>query len=62
MNLKKYYEKLDSKTLFINKVCYRTGVSAMTVRNWIRFGMKPKNPNHITILSEETGIEEDKLW
>ena len=62
MNLKNYYEKLENKTLFINKVCYRIGVSSMTVRNWIRFGMKPKNPNHILILSEETGIDAKKLW
>lgn len=66
MTLQGYYLSLPEatcpKTEFLNKVADKCGVSLSTVRNWIRFGMKPSNPNHIVILSELTGIEASDLW
>ncbi len=66
MTLQSYYEGLPDaefpKTNFINTIVSKTGVSAVTVRNWIFYGMKPANENHIGVLVEITGIPADKLW
>lgn len=66
MTLKGYYKNLpDSthpKTEFINEITKRTGVSFTAARNWVIYGMKPNNPEHISILSEITGIPPEKLW
>lgn len=66
MTLRGYYDELPDavypKTNFINEVVRKTGVSAATVRNWISYGMKPANENHIKVLSELTGIPSEKLW
>lgn len=60
--LKKYYEDLANKTSFINEVCYKTGRSSATIRNWIKYGMKPADSKDVDILAEITGIEKSKLW
>lgn len=60
--LRKYYDGLDNKTSFVNEVCYKTGRSAATVRNWIKYGMKPADSKDVDILSEVTGIPVEKLW
>lgn len=66
MTLKDYYLSLPDasypKTEFINKIALETGVTASTVRNWIKYGMKPNSKEHVAILSRETGIPEDELW
>ena len=66
ITLQDYYENLPDaeypKTNFINSVVSKTGVSAATVRNWIFYGMKPANENHIDVLVEITGIPAEKLW
>lgn len=66
ITLQDYYENLPDaeypKTNFINSVVSKTGVSASTVRNWIFYGMKPANENHIDVLVEITGIPAEKLW
>ena len=66
MTLQGYYENLPDaeypKTNFINSVVSKTGVSAATVRNWIFYGMKPANENHIKVLVEVTGIPANELW
>jgi len=66
MSLKTYYEKLKRetppKTAFVEEIAQRCAVNETTVRNWIKYGMKPSNPAHIDILSELTGIAKDKLW
>lgn len=66
MTLRGYYESLPDatcpKTDFINEIASRTGVTSSTVRNWIFYGMKPANENHIGVLVEVTGIPADKLW
>lgn len=66
MTLRGYYESLPDatcpKTDFINEVASKTGVTSSTVRNWIFYGMKPANENHIGVLVEVTGIPADKLW
>jgi hypothetical protein len=66
MTLRGYYESLPDatcpKTDFINEIASKTGVTSSTVRNWIFYGMKPANENHIGVLVEITGIPADKLW
>lgn len=61
-----YYQNLpDSthpKTEFINEIAKKTGVSSTAVRNWIMYGMKPNKPEHISVLSEITGISPENLW
>lgn len=60
--LKKYYDELKNKTAFMNEVCYRTGRSSATVRNWIKYGMKPANSADVDVLAEITGINKEDLW
>lgn len=66
MTLNDYYSALPyascPKTEFMNEVAKECGVSLSTVRNWIRFGMRPNNPKHIEILSRLTGIDAEYLW
>ena len=66
MTLQGYYAALPSsvseKKNFINEVIFRTGVTSNTVRNWVHYGMRPSNPEHIKVLVELTGIPEDELW
>lgn len=66
ITLKGYYLNLpDSthpKTEFINEVIKRTGVSFTTARNWVIYGMKPNNPEHVKALVEITGIPAANLW
>ena len=66
MTLRGYYEGLPDatcpKTDFINEIASKTGVTSSTVRNWIFYGMKPANENHINILVEVTGIPKAELW
>ena len=66
MTLRGYYESLPNsshpKTEFVNEIAVRAGVSTATVRNWISYGMKPSNPEHIELLSQMTGIDKDSLW
>lgn len=66
MTLKGYYETLPEanypRTEFVNRIIAKTGTSVQTVRNWVIYGMKPKNPAHLHVLSEETGIPIENLW
>lgn len=66
MTLKGYYQNLPSsvhpKTDFINEITKRTGVSFTAARNWVVYGMRPNNPEHIFVLSEITGISPENLW
>lgn len=66
MTLKGYYKNLPEsshpKTEFINEITRRTGVSFTAARNWVVYGMKPNNPEHISVLSEITGIPPECLW
>lgn len=66
MTLKGYYyslpESTHPKTEFINKIAQRTGVSFTAARNWVIYGMKPNKPEHVSILSEMTGIPSEELW
>lgn len=66
MTLKGYYKNLPEsthpKTEFINEITRRTGVSFTAARNWVVYGMKPNNPEHISVLSEITGIPPEDLW
>lgn len=66
MTLRGYYEGLPyancPKTDFINEIASKTGVTSSTVRNWIFYGIKPANENHIKVLVEVTGIPASELW
>ncbi len=66
ITLKGYYEKLPKathpKSDFLINVASRCGVTVQAVRNWIKYGMKPNNPEHVAILSEMTGIDANNLW
>ncbi len=66
MTLKGYYQSLPDasypKTDFVNEIASEAKVSAATVRNWVVYGMKPKNKKHIEILVKHTGIPAEKLW
>ena len=66
MTLKGYYSQLPDathpKTDFVNEVAIEAGVSAATVRNWVIYGMRPQNKNHVEILSRKTGIAVEDLW
>lgn len=34
----------------------------VTVRNWVLYGLKPKNVKHIDAIVKVTGIAEEDLW
>lgn len=61
-----YYERLTRpicpRKEFIKGIALRCGVGEVTVRNWVLYGMRPQNPQHIKMLSEMTGIKEEDLW
>lgn len=66
MTLKDYYENLKPlhapKAEFVREIAQECGVREATVRNWIMYGMKPKEKAHIEIIENKTGIAKDKLW
>lgn len=66
ITLKGYYSQLPGanhpKTDFVNEVAMEAGVSAATVRNWVKYGMRPQNREHIEILVRKTGIPAENLW
>lgn len=66
ITLKGYYKNLPSpsypKSEFINKLAEKCGVTTVTVRNWILYGFRPDNMEHVRIISEETGIPAEELW
>lgn len=37
-------------------------VTVTTLRNWVLYGIKPKDPLHVKAISEVTGIREEDLW
>lgn len=49
----------------IQKRCEELGGKAVTitsVRNWVLYGIKPKNESHVKAISEVTQIKEEDLW
>lgn len=66
ITLQGYYRSLPDATYpksdFIRDVATKCCVTETTVRNWIKYGMKPNNPEHVKILSEMTGINSGNLW
>lgn len=66
MTLKGYYKSLPDPTYpkkdFINTISERCNVTLTTANNWIKYGIKPNNPEHVQILSEITGISPEHLW
>jgi len=66
MTLTSFYEELPNaaapKTEFVKKVADRCGLDAGTVRLWVKGKTKPGKREYLAILSEETGIEIEKLF
>ena len=66
LSLKGYYNSLPEptspKTDFIREVAHRTGATETTVRNWCKYGMRPNKYEHVKVLVEITGIQEEDLW
>ena len=66
MTLKGYYNRLPEPTFpkkdFVKEVADKCNVTQTTARNWIRYGIKPNDPEHIRILSQITGISPENLW
>ena len=66
MTLKGYYLSLPAPTYpkkdLVKELAQRCSVTEATVRNWIMYGFRPDNAEHVRIISEVTGIPEDNLW
>lgn len=66
LSLKGYYqslpERISPKQDFLEKIAKRCNKTVTTVRNWVLYNIKPMNPEHVRIISEETGIKEEDLW
>ena len=66
MTLRGYYKSLPEPTFpkrdFIQEIATKCNVTLSTANNWIKYGIKPNNPEHIRILSEITGIAPENLW
>lgn len=66
MTLRGYYKSLPEPTFpkrdFIQEIAIKCNVTLTTANNWIKYGIKPNNPEHIKILSEITGISPEHLW
>ncbi len=66
MTLRGYYKSLPEPTFpkrdFIQEIAMKCNVTLTTANNWIKYGIKPNNPEHIKILSEITGISPEHLW
>ena len=72
LTLKGYYkslpERFSPKQRLLEDIQQRceelTGevVTVTTLRNWVLYGRKPRNPLHVRAISEITGIKEEYLW
>lgn len=66
MTLRGYYRSLPDPTYpkrdFVHEIAMKCNVTLTTANNWIKYGIKPNNPEHIRILSEITGIAPENLW
>ena len=64
--LKEYYLQLPERTApksdFLEKIVSGCAVTMTTARNWVLYGIRPNNPEHIRFISELTGISEEDLW
>ena len=72
LSLRGYYnrlpERIAPKQKFLEDVqseCYRltgTRPTLTTVRNWVLYGLKPKNHVFVDAIVNVTGIKEENLW
>jgi hypothetical protein len=66
LTLKGYYLGLPKPTFpkreFVDGIARECNVSTTTVRNWIMYGFKPENVEHIRVLSRFSGIPMNELW
>lgn len=68
MTLKDYFFSLpEAKEIaprknLTDRIAARCGVSASTVRAWLAYGSKPRDPKVIEILADETGIAPEDMW
>lgn len=65
-NLLDYYESLPDrqapKTDFVREVCFVTGMTENTVRNWVKGRAKPTDKETLEYLSRRTGIPVERLF
>ena len=68
ITLEGYYNKLPDvsvsapKKAFVERVAQKCNVKPATVRAWIKRRRAPSNPQHLIVLSEESGIPIENLW
>lgn len=66
LTLKGYYKSLPDPTYpkkeFVSMIAEKCNVTIATANNWIKYGIRPNNPEHVRILSEITGIPPENLW
>lgn len=66
MTLRGYYKSLPEPTFpkrdFVQEIATKCNVTLTTANNWIKYGIRPNNPEHVRILSEMTGISPEDLW
>lgn len=66
MTLKCYYKSLPKsespRSNLLDEISANCNVSKTTARNWVLYGIKPKDKEHVSFLSKITGIKEDYLW
>ena len=66
LTLKDYYRELPKsispKTEFCKKVAKECGVTFTTVRNWVHYGVRPKDDRMAKKIAEITGIPEEELF
>lgn len=66
MTLRSYYKNLPNPTHpkkeLVQKIASACGITETTARNWIMYGFRPDNPEHVKIISDITGIPTENLW
>lgn len=66
MTLRRYYRNLPRPTSpkmdFVGEIARKCGVTLTTARNWAVYGFRPKDPKHLEVLSEITGIPVKDLF
>lgn len=65
-NLEQFFNSLGdergAKTQFVKNIARKTGCVYGSVHNWCLGTSRTNNPKYLQVLSEETGIEPEKLF
>lgn len=66
MTLKDYFNAIPEasapRTDFLKHISEICNVPFTTARSWFVYGIKPRDPKTIDILSKETGIDPEDMW